>query len=140
MHEAILRFTPLSQRLGLVINERKTKFMCRAKTRQELHINSQSIERVTSYKYFGVCIGYTAESKEAEINYLKTQCCARLRALKVLAWHGRGVGVPVLRTLYISTVRSLFEYASPALSCYGNGRLDKLEKIQNQAEVYIEIY
>ena len=52
--------------------------------------------------------------------------------MRSLAWGGSGVGVPVLRSMYISTVRSVIDYASPLLFCLDEGRFDKLEKLQNE--------
>ena len=78
-------------------------------------------------------IGYTAESREAELNYLTTQCRASLKPIKVLAWSGHSIGVPILRMLYQSTVRLLIEYASPVLSSFDDRRLIKLERLQNEA-------
>ena len=73
MERALSHFTPLSQKLGLVINENNTKFMCRSKKRQIVHINGKEIEGVESCKYLGVYVGYTAESKDAELNDLTMQ-------------------------------------------------------------------
>ena len=67
------------------------------------------------------------------MNYLTTQCKARMQPLRSLAWSGNGVGVPVLRCMYISTIRSVIEYASPILFCLDGGRSEKLERIQNEA-------
>ena len=132
MHEALNTFTTLTQRLELVINENKNKFMCRSKGKHVL-INGKAIERVKSYKYLGVYVGYTAESKEAEVNHLTTQNRSRLRPIKALAWSGRGVGMPILRMLYLSIIRSLIEYACPVLSCFDGNRITKLERLQNEA-------
>lgn len=130
---ALNKFNVLIKQLGLVINENKTKFHCRSISNQYLHINGKSLERVGTYKYLGVHVGYTAESREAEVCHLSTQCRARLQPLKTLAWSGSGVGVPLLRMLYISTIRSIVEYASPVLFCFDDGRFNTLEKMQNQA-------
>ena len=57
---------------------------------------------------------HTAESEEADVNHLTTQCHARLSPIKALAgleW-GRGVGLSILRMLYLSIIRSLFERVS----------------------------
>lgn len=79
--------------MGLVINEEKTKFQCRAVESTELSINNKNIERVRHYKYLRMYVGYTADNKEAELNNLLTQCKARLQPIKVLAWSRTGVGV-----------------------------------------------
>ncbi|KAK4318782.1 hypothetical protein Pmani_010205 [Petrolisthes manimaculis] len=67
------------------------------------------------------------------MSHIITQCKSRLHPLRCLAWSGTGVGAPVLRTMYVATVRSIIDYASPVLSCLGDGRLEKIEKVQNQA-------
>ena len=100
--------------------------MCRSKTNQELQLNGKKLERVKSYKYLGVYVGYTAESKEVEVRHLATQFRDRLRAIKALAWSGHGVGVPLLRKVYMSVIRSLFDYASPVLSYFDERRLTKI--------------
>lgn len=133
MQIALNNFGNLTQKMGLVINEDKSKFQCRSIGSKELFVNDKRIERVRSYKYLGMYVGYTADSKEAETNHIITQCKARLHPLRSLAWSGMGVGAPVLRAMYIATIRSIIDYASPVLSCLGNGRLDKIEKVQNQA-------
>lgn len=133
MQAALNKFGALTQTMGLIINESKTKFQCRATGHKTLTINGSDIERVRSYKYLGMYVGYGADSKEAELNHLVVQCKARLQPLRSLAWSGRGVGVPVLRMMYLTTVRSVIEYANPILSCFDEGRWEKLEKIQNEA-------
>ena len=133
MQEALNKFWSITQSMGLVINEEKTKFQCRAKGRKELAINGQQLERVRTYKYLGIHIGYTADSREAELNHLTVQCKARLQPLRSLAWSGRGAGVPVLRMLYLTTIRTIIDYASPVLTCFDEGRWEKVEKIQNEA-------
>lgn len=133
MQNAFNNFTNMSNKLGFVINELKTKFMCRSKTNHDLTLNGEHLERVRSYKYLGAYVGYTAESKEVEMRHLTTQARDRLKAIKALAWSGRGVGVPVLRKVYVSVIRSLLHYASPVLSYFDEGRLTKLETLQNDA-------
>ena len=133
MQNALDNFSKLTQSLGLLINESKTKFQCRATSNKKLMINGKYIERVRSYKYLGMYVGYTADSREAQLNHLQTQCKARIQPLRSLAWRGKGAGVPVLRLMYITTIRSLIEYASPVLSCFDDGRLEKIEKLQNEA-------
>ena len=57
---------------------------------------------------------------------------ARLKPLEVLANRGTGAGIPVLRMVYISTVRSIIDYASPLLVSYTENDLIPLEIIQNK--------
>ena len=68
-----------------------------------------------------------------ELNYVRNACVARLKPLQVLANRGNGAGIPVLRMMYISTVRSIIDCAAPVLICYSEKELRKLENIQNQA-------
>ena len=67
------------------------------------------------------------------MNHLLTLGKVRLHPLRALSWSGTGAGPHVLRTVYISTIRSLIDYAAPALSIAGGGRLQKLEALQNRA-------
>lgn len=133
MQVALNKFGMLARKMGLIINEEKTKFQCRSMKEEHLLINGKEIERVRSYKYLGMYIGYKADSKDAELNHILTQCKTRLQPLKSLAWSGTGAGVPVLRMMYLTTIRSVVDYASPVLAGLGEGRLGKLEKIQNEA-------
>ena len=133
MQAALNKFGNLIHTMGLIINEDKTKFQCRAIGHKTLLINGRHIERVRSYKYLGMYVGYGADSREAEVNHLVAQCKARMQPLRSLAWSGRGVGVPVLRMMYLTTIRSVIEYASPILSCLDDGRWEKIEKLQNES-------
>lgn len=133
MQVALEKFVSLCQKTGLVINENKTKFISRGRKAVSFKINGKSIENVAYYKYLGMYIGYSHESKDAELNYLLAQCRRRLQPMKALAYSGRGVGIPILRMMYITTVRSLIDYAAPVISTFGEGRMSKLEKLQNEA-------
>lgn len=133
LQTALNNFSKLAQTLGLVINEEKTKFQSKQRGNVRLSLNDKQVEKVLTYKYLGVYIGFTASSKDAEVNHILTQCRARLRPLRALACRGVGAGVPLLRLIYISTIRALVDYAAPALSIACQGRLRKLETIQNEA-------
>ncbi|XP_069977742.1 uncharacterized protein [Penaeus vannamei] len=133
LQTALNNFSKLAQTLGLVINEEKTKFQSKQRGNVRLSLNDKQVEKVLTYKYLGVYIGFTASSKDAEVNHILTQCRTRLRPLRSLACRGVGAGVPLLRLIYISTIRALVDYAAPALSIACQGRLRKLETIQNEA-------
>lgn len=131
MKIALDKFSSLCLQMGLVINENKCKYQIKSNVDQHLMINGQKLEKVNSYKYLGMYISFSKNSDE--INYLRNVCLARLKPLQVLANKGNGAGIPVLRTVYISTVRSIIDYAAPLLINYSENELKPLEIIQNKA-------
>ena len=117
--------------MGLVINENKSKIQSCRISENDLSFNGIELERVNTYKYLGMYIGFYKSMDE--LNYVRNICVARLKPLQVLANRGNGAGIPVLRMVYISTVRSIIDYAAPVLICYSEKELKKLEIIQNRA-------
>ena len=67
-----------------------------------------------------------------QIAHVKNVCTARLKPLKVLSNRANGVGVPVLRSVYLSTVRSIIDYSAPVLVNYSEKDLKPLEVLQNE--------
>ena len=131
MNNAIIELQDLCLYMGLVINESKTKYQSRVVCNRDFSLNGQKIEKVSSYKYLGMYISF--HNTKNEITYVKNICTARLKPLQVLANKGHGVGIPVLRTMYISTVRSIIDYAAPVLVHYSQKDLRPLEVVQNEA-------
>ena len=131
MNMALAELQNLCLHMGLVINEQKSKCQTQMIASCSFIINGKQLENVTSYKYLGMYIGFNKTNDE--INYLKNSCLARLKPLEVLANRGNGVGIPVLRMVYISTIRSIIDYASPLLVSYSENELRPLEVIQNKA-------
>ena len=117
--------------MGLDINEHKSKIQSCMISENELSFNGSVLEKVNTYKYLGMYIGFYKSMDE--FNYVRNICVSRLKPLQVLANRGNGAGIPVLRMMYISTVRSIIDYAAPVLICYSEKELKKLEIIQNQA-------
>lgn len=74
-------------------------------------------------------IGFTPARKDSEITLRmqskttahKNSCC------------GKGAGIPILRMVHLSIIRSIIDYAAPVPSFVGKGRLTKLEVIHNEA-------
>lgn len=58
MTEALEEFESLCLCMGMVINIAKTKFQSRRVTDRVFMFNGQRLERVTSYKYLGMCISF----------------------------------------------------------------------------------
>ena len=63
--------------LGLVINREKTKFQSTS-ANATLNIGGRALERVQSYKYLGVYVGFGSAFKDAEVNHLLTRLLLRL--------------------------------------------------------------
>jgi len=123
LQTALNNLNRLTQTLGFVINQEKTKFQIKQRGKVRL------VEKVMTYKYLGVYIGFTASSKDAEVNLILTQCrrgYSRSEHLLV------GARVSLLKLVYISIIR-MVDYAALALSIACRGRLRKLEAIQNVA-------
>ena len=119
--------------LGFVISTTKTKAISKVRNEsKELALQNDIIEYVETYKYLGIHVGNT-QSKDIEIQRLVTSCKTRLRPLKAMAYSNLGASVSILRTMYIAYVRSVIDYAAPALANFDKGRLRKLEIIQNEA-------
>lgn len=70
--------------------------------------------------------------KELEFQRLVTNCKSRLRPLKAMTWGGKRASVAELRTMYLAYIRSVIDYAAPALIYFGKCKLAKLKTIQNE--------
>ncbi|XP_069987694.1 uncharacterized protein [Penaeus vannamei] len=137
LQTALNNFSKLAQTLGLVINEENTKFQSKQRGNVRLSLNDKQVEKVLTYKYLGVYSGFTASSKDAEVNHILTQCRARIRPLRALACRGVGAGVPLLRLIYISTIRALVDYAAQALSIACQLKATYSHKINNLTRLNI---
>ena len=132
MSKVIEQLQSLCIYLGLVINENKTKYQSRTPNAKEFWLNGIKLQKVSTYKYLGMLVSFHNNAKN-QITCVKNICTARLKPLKVLANKGNGVGVPVLRTVYLSVVRSIIDYSAPVLVSYSEKDLRPLEVIQNEA-------
>ena len=131
LKKALVELQSLCLDMGLVINEDKSKIQSCMISENEFLFNGRELERVNTYKYLGMYIGFSKSMDE--INYVRNTCVSRLKPLQILANRGSGAGIPVLRMMYISTVRSIIDYAAPVLISYSEQELKKLEIIQNRA-------
>ncbi|XP_068204845.1 uncharacterized protein [Palaemon carinicauda] len=117
--------------LGLVVNEIKTKYQSRIVSDEEFWLNGVKLERVTIYKYLGMYIGFGKIMDQ--ITYVKNICTSRLKPLRVLSNRGNGVGIPILRSVYLATIRSIIDYSAPVLCSFSDKDLRPLELLQNEA-------
>ncbi|XP_066959103.1 uncharacterized protein [Macrobrachium rosenbergii] len=127
----IRELSNLCMSLDLVVNEGKTKYQSKLTNGLDFWFNGEKLQKVQSYKYLGMYIGFS-NTKE-QINYVKNICIARLKPMRVLSNFGNGVGVPILRSVYLSTVRSIIDYSAPLLSSFSDRDLKPLETLQNEA-------
>ncbi|KAG7164277.1 hypothetical protein Hamer_G003426 [Homarus americanus] len=68
-----------------------------------------------------------------QINYLRDRIGKRVNMMRAMTRPKVGAGHVVLRTLYIHAIRSLTDYATPALNTLSEGQWAKLEVAQNNA-------
>ncbi|KAG7169518.1 putative RNA-directed DNA polymerase from mobile element jockey-like 55, partial [Homarus americanus] len=68
-----------------------------------------------------------------EINYLRDRMGKRVNMMRTMTGPKVGVGHVVLRTLYIHAIRSLTDYAKPALNTLSEWQWEKLEVAHNNA-------
>ena len=134
MQEALNVLTTKCEEIGFTISQIKTKAM--AKTRSippnKLHIQGRNIEWVATYKYLGVIVARN-KTWQAEVQHLKNKCIMRNRVIKALSWKGMGATSNVILSTYKALVRSLIDYASPALINITATDVKVLETVQNDA-------
>ncbi|XP_068246583.1 uncharacterized protein [Palaemon carinicauda] len=68
-----------------------------------------------------------------EVTKLKLKCQSRLALLRKVARGSVGSSVPVLRTLYISVIRSIIDYSASNLITLSRQKRQSLEVLQNEA-------
>lgn len=119
--------------LGLVISPEKTKVLHkRGKDSKIIKLQGKVIEEVTTYKYMGVTLGQ-CNHRNDEVTKIKQICLPRLTLLRKVAWGSVGSSIPVLKTLYISMIRSVIDYRASNLLNLSKARLQAVERIQNEA-------
>ena len=123
-----------SCRIGLKISAAKSKAMTFGlhSVQAILSIQGIHLEWVRKFQYLGVWIDDRLQFEE-EIRYLKARAIARTTVMRVMSGREIGAGHEVLRTFYVHAVRSIVDYASPALVTLSPALRDKLEPLQNDA-------
>lgn len=131
LQSALNELQNLCVNLGLEINADKTKFQAKGNLNASLKLNNTEIERVSTCKYLGVNIGF--RKKGTTIKHIREKCLAYLSPLRMLANKTYGVGVSNLLMFYKSVIRSIIDYAAPALFAFSDSQLRPLETVQNEA-------
>lgn len=127
-------FQCLIEEVGLEISLNKTKICLFSKGRTRnvfsVKINNHSIQQVDNAKYLGMWLDKSLKWKK-HINELREKCSRLINIFKVLAGSKWGVHPKHLRRLYISMIRSRFDYCSFLFGNYAKSQLNKLDGIQN---------
>ena len=79
MNKALTELQNLCLYMGLVINERKTKYQSRVMNSRGFMLNNVMIEKVSSYKYLGMHVSLSTTYDH--ISHVKNICLARLSHL-----------------------------------------------------------
>ena len=96
-------------------------------------INSEQIPHVVSFKLLGVHI--SAELKwNLQTEYVRNRA---MRALGMISRSFGGRGRSALRLLYLTLVRSLLVYGTPAWHPTTKCNLAKMEQVQSKAQIFI---
>ncbi|XP_076057288.1 uncharacterized protein LOC143034828 [Oratosquilla oratoria] len=109
-----------------------------ARTLPEFTIGNTIVPLCSQYLYLGtpVCITPSIPARQRVhpiVQDLLTRLQRRLTPLRWLTNNIAGVSIPVARTIYITFIRSVVDYLSPALTQLSKTTLQPLEKFQNQA-------
>ncbi|XP_050709605.1 uncharacterized protein LOC126994322 [Eriocheir sinensis] len=109
-----------------------------ARTLPDFAVGNTIIPLCTQYLYLGAPVRITPSIPARQrVHPLVQDLLARLqRRLAPLRWltsYAAGVSIPVARTIYITFIRSVVDYLSPALCQLSRATLQPLEKFQNQA-------
>jgi len=120
--------------LGLNIEPSKTVAMLFGKSKPNftLQIYKNNIEWVESHKFLGIIIDRKLNFNN-HVEYILSRCNKRINLMKSLASVKHGVKAKILKTYYVQAVRSIIDYAAPALLLASKTTLKKIEIMQNKA-------
>ncbi|XP_076043611.1 uncharacterized protein LOC143026727 [Oratosquilla oratoria] len=109
-----------------------------ARTLPEFTVGNTIVPLCSQYLYLGAPVRITSSIPARQrvhpiVQDLLTRLQRRLTPLRWLTNNIAGVSIPVARTIYITFIRSVVDYLSPALSQLSKTTLQPLEKFQNQA-------
>ncbi|XP_076063282.1 uncharacterized protein LOC143038149 [Oratosquilla oratoria] len=99
---------------------------------KHLTIQDLRLDWVHQYRYLGVWIDERLTFQK-ELAYLKERLKARTTVMRAMTGKALGATHRVLRTFYVHAVRSLVDYAAPALITVATAKLEDLEPCQNAA-------
>ncbi|XP_066974195.1 uncharacterized protein [Macrobrachium rosenbergii] len=125
---------------GLIISPEKSRIFSPRPVRYlpEFTVGNNVVPLCTQYLYLGAPVQITPSIPARQrvhpiVQDLLARLQRRLTPLKWLINYSAGVSIPVARTIYITLIRSVVDYLSPALCQLSRSTLQPLEKFQNQA-------
>ncbi|XP_076069782.1 uncharacterized protein LOC143041660 [Oratosquilla oratoria] len=140
MQRFLQSFHLSSSSCGLVISPEKSRILSfrPARTLPEFTIGNTILPLCSKYLYLGAPVRITPSIPARQrvhpiVQDLLTRLQRRLTPLRWLTNNIVGVSIPVARTIYITFIRPVVDYLSPALSQLSKTTLQPLEKFQNQA-------
>ena len=133
-------FSQASATCGLIVSPVKSRvFSCRPPaTLPDFTVGGSIIPLCSQYCYLGAPVRISAalparRQPHPVVRDLLDRLQRRLRPLRWLADNSSGISIPVARTIYITFIRSVVDYLSPALIQLPRSALEPLEVFQNRA-------
>ena len=125
------------ENIGLKINPEKTVLMLFTRKKISLPpyitINNIQIKQVSTFRFLGLILDAPYLTWKHHINHIKTICTRRLSIMKCLTSTNWGASRSIVKTFYISFIKSKIEYGIQAYSSASKSQLEKLEVVQNAA-------
>ena len=132
-------FSQTSATCGLVVSPQKSRiFSCRPPaTLPEFTLGDSVVPLCSQYCYLGAPVRISPvlparRQPHPIVRDLLNRLQRRLRPLQWLTNNASGISIPVARTVYLTFIRSLVDYLSPALIHLPRSALEPLEVFQNQ--------
>ncbi|GFN84208.1 hypothetical protein PoB_001071400 [Plakobranchus ocellatus] len=111
---------------------KKQKKRGRRTVRQLINSDNDSLQRDDLPRYLGVSLDPRL-SLRRHIEEVANSVRERTRVLQKLAGTNWGATPQSLRTIYVSFIRPVLEYANPVLNLASRTSLEKLDRVQNAA-------
>ncbi|RUS68499.1 hypothetical protein EGW08_023739 [Elysia chlorotica] len=126
------------RRWKMTINAAKTVYAVFSNSREvlakdlEVKLGDFPLERESLPRYLGLTLDPRL-NLTAHVEQLVKKAQDRVSIMRKLAGTSWGSGTTSLRTLYVTFVRPVLEYANPILNLASRTSLEKLSKVQNSA-------
>ncbi len=124
--------------LGLKVSSEKTKAMAftTPDPSTRIALGGTHIEWTKKNKYLGIIIDKMLNFKD-HVTYMVGRMGKLLNLMRAMTSYDAGTTAEVLRRYYVACIRSIVDYAAPALALADAKTLSSLDKLQNAAMRYI---